>query len=143
MVPKVFEPLKSDCSFSLNIKGKGKVYQYLVAVWGCGGYRLTVSWAKSRKGGVHHSPFAVLSTSKFKILKYLFTAGLDGEKFSVAEWMNPDLTAGSDVVIGHNPGINEVEPINPASDCAFQGKTAPPAHEYFKIRTINWSKLDK
>ena len=24
--------------------------------------------------------------------------------------------AGSDVVIGHNPGINEVEPIKPASE---------------------------
>ncbi|MEW8615755.1 MAG: hypothetical protein AB2610_21570, partial [Candidatus Thiodiazotropha sp.] len=37
--------------------------------------------------------------------------------------------AGSDVVIGQNTRINEVEPINPASevDEAFQGKTASPA----------------
>ena len=36
---------------------------------------------------------------------------------------------GSDVVIGHNLGINEVEPINPASevDKAFQEKGAPTA----------------
>ena len=32
-------------------------------------------------------------------------------------------------MIGHNPGINEMEPINPASevDKAFQGKTTPPS----------------
>ena len=37
--------------------------------------------------------------------------------------------AGSDAAVGHNPGINEAEPINPASkgDKAFQGKTASPA----------------
>ena len=37
--------------------------------------------------------------------------------------------AGSDAAIGHNPGINEVESINPTSvvDKAFQGKTASPA----------------
>ena len=37
--------------------------------------------------------------------------------------------AGSDAAIGHNPGINEVESINPTSevDKAFQGKTALPA----------------
>ena len=36
---------------------------------------------------------------------------------------------GSDAAIGHNPGINEVESINPTSevDKAFQGKTASPA----------------
>ena len=34
-----------------------------------------------------------------------------------------------DAAIGHNPGINEAEPINPASkgDKAFQEKTASPA----------------
>ena len=37
--------------------------------------------------------------------------------------------AGSDAAIGHNPGINKAEPINPATkgDKAFQGKTASPA----------------
>ena len=37
--------------------------------------------------------------------------------------------AGSDAAIGNNPGINEVESINPTSevDKAFKGKTASPA----------------
>ena len=35
--------------------------------------------------------------------------------------------AGSDAAIGHNPGINEAEPIASKSDKAFQGKIASPA----------------
>ena len=39
-----------------------------------------------------------------------------------------------DVVIGHNPGINEVEPVDPVSevDKAFQEKTAPLAGSVHK-----------
>ena len=48
---------------------------------------------------------------------------------NVQEYNNLIQIPGSDVVIGHNPGINEVEPINPTFevDKAFQGKNAPPA----------------
>ena len=35
--------------------------------------------------------------------------------------------AGSDAAIGHNPGINEAEPIATKGDKAFQGKIALPA----------------
>ena len=35
--------------------------------------------------------------------------------------------AGSDAAIGHNPGINEAEPIASKGDKAFQGKIASPA----------------
>ena len=35
--------------------------------------------------------------------------------------------AGSDAAIGHNPGINETEPIASEGDKAFQGKIASPA----------------
>ena len=48
---------------------------------------------------------------------------------NVQGYNNEIQIAGSDAVIGHNPWINEAEPINPASkgDKAFQGKTASPA----------------
>ena len=35
--------------------------------------------------------------------------------------------AGSNAAIGHNPGINEAEPIASKGDKAFQGKIASPA----------------
>ena len=35
--------------------------------------------------------------------------------------------AGSDAAIGHNPGINEAEPIASKGDKGFQGKIASPA----------------
>ena len=35
--------------------------------------------------------------------------------------------AGLDAAIGHNPGINEAEPIASKCDKAFQGKIASPA----------------
>ena len=35
--------------------------------------------------------------------------------------------AGSDAAIGHNPGINEAEPIASKGDKAFKGKIASPA----------------
>ena len=48
---------------------------------------------------------------------------------NVQGYNNEIQIAGSDAAIGHNPGINEVESINPTSevDKAFQGKTASPA----------------
>ena len=48
---------------------------------------------------------------------------------NVQGYNNEIQIAGSNAAIGHNPGINEAEPINPASegDKAFQGKTASPA----------------
>ena len=48
---------------------------------------------------------------------------------NVQGYNNEIQIAGSNAPIGHNPGINEAEPINPASegDKAFQGKTASPA----------------
>ena len=48
---------------------------------------------------------------------------------NVKGYNNKIQIAGSDAAIGHNPGINEAEPINPTSkgDKAFQGKTDSPA----------------
>ena len=45
---------------------------------------------------------------------------------NVQGYNNEIQIAGSDAAIGHNPGINEVESINPTSevDKAFQGKIA-------------------
>ena len=40
---------------------------------------------------------------------------------------NEIIIAGSDAVIGHNPGINESEPPQAPSDSIFKGKIAPPA----------------
>ena len=41
--------------------------------------------------------------------------------------------AGSDAVIGHNPGINEAEQIASKGDKAFQGKIASPAGTVHKV----------
>ena len=40
--------------------------------------------------------------------------------------------AGSDAAIGHNPGINEAEPIASKGDKAFQGKIASPTRTVHK-----------
>ena len=46
---------------------------------------------------------------------------------NIQEHHNEIQKAGSDTAIGHNPGINEAEPIASKSDKAFQGKIASPA----------------
>ena len=40
--------------------------------------------------------------------------------------------AGSDAAIGHNPGINEAEPIASKGDKAFEGKIASPDETFHK-----------
>ena len=60
---------------------------------------------------------------------YLMPSDMALHPGNVQGYNNLIQIAGLDVVIGQNPGINEMEPINPASevDKAFQGKTAQPA----------------
>ncbi|MEW8560692.1 MAG: hypothetical protein AB2541_01265 [Candidatus Thiodiazotropha sp.] len=60
---------------------------------------------------------------------YLMPSDMALHPGNVEGYNNDIQIAKSDAVIGHNPGINEPEPINPGSkgDKAFQGKTAPPA----------------
>ena len=43
------------------------------------------------------------------------------------DYNNEIIIAGSDAVIGHNPGINKSEPPQAPSDSTFKGKIAPPA----------------
>ena len=46
---------------------------------------------------------------------------------NVQGYNNEIIIAGSDALIGHNPGINESEPPQAPSDSTFKGKIAPPA----------------
>ena len=50
----------------------------------------------------------------------LHPGNIQGYKFEIQ-------IAGSDAAIGHNPGINEAEPLAIKGDNAFQGKIASPA----------------
>ena len=65
----------------------------------------------------------------FGIGLYLSPSDMALHLGNVQGYNNEIQIAGSDAAIGHNPGINEVESINPTSevDKAFQGKTASPA----------------
>ena len=65
----------------------------------------------------------------FGIGVYLSPCDMALHTGNVQGYNNEIQIAGSDAAIGHNPGINEVESINPTSevDKAFQGKTASPA----------------
>ena len=65
----------------------------------------------------------------FGIGLYLSPSDMALHPGNVQGYNNEIQIAGSDAAIGHNPGINEVESINPTSevDKAFQGKTASPA----------------
>ncbi|MEW8450151.1 MAG: hypothetical protein AB2694_19190, partial [Candidatus Thiodiazotropha sp.] len=65
----------------------------------------------------------------FGIGLYLSPSDMTLHPGNVQGYNNEIQIAGSDAAIGHNPGINEVESINPTSevDKAFQGKTASPA----------------
>ena len=65
----------------------------------------------------------------FGIGLYLLPSDMAFHPGNVQGYNNEIQIAGSDAAIGHNPGINEVESINPTSevDKAFQGKTASPA----------------
>ena len=60
---------------------------------------------------------------------YLLPSDMALHPGNVQGYNNEIQIAGSDAAIGHNPGINEVESINPTSevDKAFQRKTASPA----------------
>ena len=63
---------------------------------------------------------------------YLAPSDMTLHTGNVQGYNNEIVTAGSDAAIGHNPGINESEPISGTKgDKAFQGKLAPPA------RTVN------
>ena len=46
---------------------------------------------------------------------------------NILGYNNEIIIAGSDAVIGHNPGINESEPPQAPSDSTFKGNIAPPA----------------
>ena len=64
----------------------------------------------------------------FGIGLYLSPSDMALHPGNVQGYNNEIQIAGSDAAIGNNPGINEVESINPTSevDKAFQGKTASP-----------------
>ena len=58
---------------------------------------------------------------------YLMPSDMALHPGNVQGYINEIQIAGSDAAIGHNPGINEAEPITHKCDKAFQGKTASPA----------------
>ena len=60
----------------------------------------------------------------FGIGLYLSPSDMALHPGNVQGYNNKIIIAGSDAVIGHNPGINESEP---PSDSTFKGKIAPPA----------------
>ena len=62
-------------------------------------------------------------------LLYLMPSDIALHPGNVEGYNNEIQIAGLNAAIGHNPGINEAEPINSASkgDKAFKGKSAPPA----------------
>ena len=51
--------------------------------------------------------------------------------------------AGSDAAIGHNPGINDAEPIASKGDNAFQGKIASPAGTVHKVSDNDGTSAEK
>ena len=62
----------------------------------------------------------------FGIGLYLSPSDMALHPGSVAGYNNKIVIAGSDAVIGHNPGINEPEQIsNTKGDKSFEGKIAP------------------
>ncbi|MEW8317033.1 MAG: hypothetical protein AB2653_18585 [Candidatus Thiodiazotropha endolucinida] len=64
----------------------------------------------------------------FGIGLYLSPSDMALHPGNVQGYNNEIVIAGSDAVIGHNPGINEPEPISGTKgEKTFQGKTAPPA----------------
>ena len=64
----------------------------------------------------------------FGIGLYLAPSDMELHMGNIQGYNNEIVIAGSDAVIGHNPGINESEPISGTKgDKAFQGKIAPPA----------------
>ena len=58
---------------------------------------------------------------------YLMPSDMALHPGNVQGYNNEIQIAGSDAAIGHNPGINEAEPIIFKVDKPFQGKTASPA----------------
>ena len=63
----------------------------------------------------------------FGIGIYLAPSDMELHMGNVQGYNNEIVIAGSDGVIGHNPGINELEPISGTKgDKAFQGKITPP-----------------
>ena len=63
----------------------------------------------------------------FGIGLYLSPSSMTLHPGNIQGYNNEIQIAGSDAAIGHNPGINEVEPIASKGDKAFQGKIASPA----------------
>ena len=65
---------------------------------------------------------------------YLVTSDMAFHPGNIQGNNNEIQTARSDMAIGHNPGINEAEQINPVSEVnkAFQAKTASPAETVHK-----------
>ena len=63
----------------------------------------------------------------FGIGLYLSPRGMALHPGNIQGYNNEIQIAGSDAAIGHNPGINEAEPIACKGDKAFQGKIASPA----------------
>ena len=63
----------------------------------------------------------------FGIGLYLSPSDMALHPGNIQGYNNEIQIAGSDAAIGHNPGINEAEPIASKGDKAFQGKIASPA----------------
>ena len=63
----------------------------------------------------------------FGIGLYLSPSDMALHPGNVQDYNNEITIAGSDAVIGHNPGINEYEPPQAPSDSTFKGKISPPA----------------
>ena len=63
----------------------------------------------------------------FGIGLYLSPSDMALHPDNIQGYNNEIQIAGSDATIGHNPGINEAEPIASKGDKAFQGKIASPA----------------
>ena len=82
--------------------------------------------------------------------RYLKPSDMALHPGNAQRYNNEIQSAGPDAAIGHNPGINEAEPINSASkgDKAFQGKTASPAETVHKgpslqKQSVNPNKSDE
>ena len=63
----------------------------------------------------------------FGIGLYLSLSDMALHPGNIQGYNNEIQIAGSDAAIGHNPGMNEAEPIASKGDKAFQGKIASPA----------------
>ena len=76
----------------------------------------------------------------FGIGLYLSPSDMAVHPGNIQGYNNEIQVAGSDAAIGHNPGINEAEPIASKGDEAFQGKMASPAGNVHKGPQLSQNK---